>query len=595
MVKTFCFYGSSKSEISDIYIELVEKTLEYIFSHYKQIRIVTGGYSGFMELVCEKAKSLAQNKFSEISLENYGIIFEGYEEIPNAFLDKTISVTNLGERVHTMIEISDFIFAFDGSNGTLHEILQTEQTLKYSELKKNKRFWIHQIWEDRLKPFDLEVDYFDINSVDKLNIFSLNDTLKSSSEFNDSSDILESINNLISASLKENRDAFDFAYTFFNSSLGINEGMNRSFAINEYSNILNDFLNLHNSLLNCNVNFNGYNILNGNSNSKINDLEESNIKLKRNLFNEYQNNPQISFDKWNKHLATKNFGKVSFWINKHLLINEIEVNLSCFLVLDIELSKEKYEKIIVLLNNYIFKSAIEDILEKIKLKLNEIHSLDRFRKKARAHQHTIFNLLSTTEILIASSQQISNKYNDEKLSLNLSNALGIFKTYDICFQAIFDCLNKGHYLYGKTIDCYVKYILDCYKDFDFGVEEPIFDITDETHLQPIKKEMPEVFMILWNLWHNAYSKKESGTKILIKMVQFNDFFYITFSNHVRNDLLDKAHKVSDYLTGRKNEVLKENGGLTIIKQTIEEVKFISIDPNLTKIESNTLHITLKIN
>jgi len=152
------FFGSS----TDNYSKDIENIFDFLFEVFDEVIVISGGYQGTMKDVAEKGKSIAEKLNRKIYVQ--GILFDGYKNdpsqsdvnIPNDISDAQISSTSIGSRVQSMIELADIIIALPGKTGTLHEIIQTIETVQYgmdySEFEKNfQRIFIHQSWENSIK------------------------------------------------------------------------------------------------------------------------------------------------------------------------------------------------------------------------------------------------------------------------------------------------------------------------------------------------------------------------------------------------------------------------------------------------------------
>ncbi|PTT72597.1 MULTISPECIES: LOG family protein [unclassified Chryseobacterium] len=594
MIHSFSFFGSSSDLLAAEHEELVGKVLDQIFSRFKTVRIITGGYAGFMELISRIAKEKKERKYPDLFLVVYGILYEPYKEIPNSFLDKTIVCENLGERVQTLIELSDHIIAFPGSSGTLHEILQAAETIKYSSLSHLK-LWVHNSWKQKLDDFQLSIEYFNEDSVFDFNqndFRSYHENTVKDFVINENN-ILEIINMVIDPD-KYNILALDTAFNFYGKDL--NTGMNESLSVNEYPLYLEEFLESHPSLLHCNEDFSAFHFLNNKNLRKTLYLEKSKIsEIKKPRADNFRPiKADEAFKIWNEFLLSKQFGKVSFWINKPFSVKGIEVNVSCFLVLDIEIPDAKCKRIISILNNYLFLFIAKDISSKLSEALEEKYFLHKFKQNVEAQRHTIFNILGPSETFLKTAHIRARHLNDLQLENNIANAMGTFKIFDICFRSMFDERSDNHFLYGKTIDNHLRYLEECYLSTGTEME---FDIRiDSARLPPIHQEMPVVFMIVWNLFHNAYTKKEENSLLKVKMYQELNNCYIEFSNEVRSDLLDKAYIACEYLKGKREVPIKEKGGLSIIVQSLETVKdILTVDSDKTFVNDKTFTTTLKVN
>jgi predicted Rossmann-fold nucleotide-binding protein len=148
------FFGSSTDE----YQADIQILFECLFSVFDEVVIINGGYRGTMETVPITGKELSLQFNKSVFVQ--GLLFDGYKDDPvssdtnnpNTISDVQISFSSLGSRVQSMIELADIVIALPGKTGTLHEILQEIETIRYgmdySKVEDNfKCFLIHENWK----------------------------------------------------------------------------------------------------------------------------------------------------------------------------------------------------------------------------------------------------------------------------------------------------------------------------------------------------------------------------------------------------------------------------------------------------------------
>lgn len=148
------FFGSS----TENYDEDIECIFECLFDIFDKVVIINGGYQGTMKSVAEIGQRIAKVLKKFIFIQ--GILFDGYydapgdskvDKQPNALSNSQLSFKSIGDRVQSMIELADLVIALPGRTGTLHEIFQTIETVRYgmdhSKVEENfKRLMIHNSW-----------------------------------------------------------------------------------------------------------------------------------------------------------------------------------------------------------------------------------------------------------------------------------------------------------------------------------------------------------------------------------------------------------------------------------------------------------------
>lgn len=113
-METIAFFGSSRMrEDSQKYIEV--KHLGKLFAE-SGYNISTGAYKGVMEAALNGAK--------KYPVDRIGVTTKDYpRKKPNQYVNKVIECDSYLDRLGKLIEISDAYIIFDGSTGTLLELL----------------------------------------------------------------------------------------------------------------------------------------------------------------------------------------------------------------------------------------------------------------------------------------------------------------------------------------------------------------------------------------------------------------------------------------------------------------------------------------
>jgi len=184
------FFGSSKERDIGNYSSDVGKILQCLFEIDKEIVILTGGYQGLMKTVSKIGKEESKkNKNSKKNTFIQGILYDGYlndpqnsEENyiinkPNDLNDTILSVSSLGNRTQILIDLADIIIALPGHSGTLTEILQTIEHLKYGSSYNYdndfKKLFLHTIWWPKIEKL-CELGLVDKDIKSNLRTFNFN-------------------------------------------------------------------------------------------------------------------------------------------------------------------------------------------------------------------------------------------------------------------------------------------------------------------------------------------------------------------------------------------------------------------------------------
>lgn len=180
------FLGSSTSEGFESYTQDLKQILEFLFSNYKQLLIINGGYKGLMEKIGLLAKTISDSN-TDYKLNILGTLFDGYLLDPNnEKADYTINTPNsnnniiissgsIGERVHNLIELSDVVIALPGRSGTLHEILHCIEHIKYGmDYNRNNfnRLILHRYWSKERLTYLRDTGIISKEIHDRLNFWS---------------------------------------------------------------------------------------------------------------------------------------------------------------------------------------------------------------------------------------------------------------------------------------------------------------------------------------------------------------------------------------------------------------------------------------
>jgi len=548
---TFGFFGSSSDDIASEYENLVDKILIQIFQQHTEVRIITGGYDGFMKSICKRAKLLVNKKFKKVNLETFGILYNGFDEQPNTYMDTTIMTNNIGERAQSVIELSDFLFGMPGSQGTQHEILQAMEVIKYpspdfNRFLKNNLF-ISSYWNNVINSG--EWIFFDENfkfdfKKQETEIQPINFTHVGT----DKSEIIDSIKYFISNDKSSNEVlAFDFAFSIYSKQPLIDIGINNSKAMRKYKSIVDDYLLNNPSLL-------GYN-------------SRQNIKY--------------GFDDWNKHLENFKFGKISFWVNESFLLErKIQVNLSCFLILNLNLPKRKCNHILMMLEKHILDSGLKKIIRELEGYITTTEDLISFRDYAAAHKHTIKNYTFRHGLTSLLKYLPKDNLYAQELLENIKNTILI---RDLATQLFYSFDNKN------SEDCYKDYPIKtiseliltihkssslAYKNFEFlNLDE---DSLNEHKCNPIK---PKDFLDIFNIINNLYSntRVHSDDKIFNINVDSSkkDKLLITFET-----LSDLAKPYIDYMNDLTPDTITNyHKGFRQIKESQKKLNYIVVEAN----------------
>jgi len=419
---TICFYGSSDDQLEEKlatqYSTDIEIFVETILKlEHNNIKIITGGYGGIMDLIAKTFQSKKQQCPNK-TIEVIGITCDAYEiedpsnanyNVSNDYSkhnDAFIQATDFADRIQSMIELSDLFIVLPGKQGSLAELLLTYDTYKNGEyiLKgKKTKILVHKYWKsllqkDFFRPFDTNIlQYFDNDSFEG----QLNNILKKNKTKN--SDILNNIetNNLDDVKKQDyykikfeklteeiNKTILGRKYDSTNNILGFDfgwiiktkgnciEGSFLSFSTTKYNDLLKNYFTNHNSLM-----LNAFE--NDFKSSFINGMLEPTQIIK---FDDHNTIPNQDTSKQNAnfndlvdHFNKNCYGQTLIWKGfkvKNLEDENIgtEIIYSVFLLLNIKIPSTKLNKIRQLIDDFllilsstksgeIFKEKEKDILK----------------------------------------------------------------------------------------------------------------------------------------------------------------------------------------------------------------------------------------
>jgi len=430
---TICFYGSSgfdlvtENKLDALLREIFAKVISLCKARDISIlRIVTGGYQGAMKCVIEIAKEFREHG---ILVRTLGItcdvypdpVYQGSSDEINIDNDRIIMSEDIGERIQMMIELSDLFFILPGNNGTIHELLQTNETLHYAAdyIKKNSQWTKKIIYDDEyyfellrvhkfskpyFKRFDQNDNFLPLRQLfldenknyNPLKIFEHENPIdkikprkvaKKITSFGDErlEQLKEEINSCIfkrkDKSLKGNKEqqvilSVDIAYLRTEESAKESFGKFASLSTKEYSDALSEFLKAYNSIIYSSDNeakskpF--WAVIENASEGVIfaNELISSYGKL----YPKNKKKQKGDFSNWCAFLQTLNIGRTAYWKTKNVKFAEGTsgfINISIFILFDLSIPTLLRRKIDLIIDDFIYDYSIEYIQEEFNKTIKE--------------------------------------------------------------------------------------------------------------------------------------------------------------------------------------------------------------------------------
>lgn len=418
------FFGSS----TDDYSKDIETLFDCLFEVYKEVIVISGGYQGTMKDVAEKGKAVVKRINADIKKEEdkkeiyvQGILFDGYKNdpnqsgvnIPNDISDAQISSTSIGSRVQSMIELADIVIALPGKTGTLHEIIQTIETIQYGmdyskDADNFKRLLIHSNWKksidnlhqngnmsqriyqhllNNLFSFDSKKDKKKEQIIKKIqSITPIEDERKQENELvlfpiktfkaEEKQEPLPDSHKLVKVIAEINRVLYGkyFDNAKKNIVVGLDVALKEanketgklfrldSVGSNKYLNTLNNFLNQYKSVIENELRVNEWH--------KINNIKVTNANEL--FYQDHKNNSSLNgkedgtIKNWVDCLEKENLGKYLYWTS----VKHEYYHISTYLVLDCLLSENLKNNVEKVVNQFLLEyMLVESSSEYIKIAL----------------------------------------------------------------------------------------------------------------------------------------------------------------------------------------------------------------------------------
>ncbi len=406
------------------------------------LKIVTGGYRGVAELFIKTARDLISTNGKYKKVIAYGILYDGYRNdpvynslinSPNEFNDFVITTNTIGERAQIIIEMSDYIVAFPGNTGTLHEILQTIEHIKYGldyNNKENfKRLYIHSYWKNtllRIVSNDLfgYLNFFDSNCSNIIKFFPKsyihnNKSLLTAPQRNNENDFfyvdfLNQINILFKSQYYVDYkdisylEGIDIAIRISKDGIIDNVGLFvETYGTDEYINLLKKYFKTYKSILVSDdlslirdkTRFKNYLLNNP-------ETVKSNVTYRKECNYNFIGKNQSSIDIWISFLSDEKVGKTAIKYEIDFEVFDYKIEIVSFLLLAIELPNIFIDKLINKLDILLFQESTQHLLNLL------IQDINRNAKKsaiaAVISRNMSHNIGSHTLSKLNSKQLIEN-------------------------------------------------------------------------------------------------------------------------------------------------------------------------------------------
>jgi hypothetical protein len=212
-------------------------------------------------------------------------------------------------------------------------------------------------------------------------------------------------------------------------------------------------------------------------------------------------------------------------------------------------------------------------------KVAEVKEEERVRARFLGHRHSIVNM-KPGPLLHAALLQDEDQMNGKARTF----VADAEKTTEVLFATLDFVMSKKHKpLQGKSI----AEILAWLKEHETsGVGHASLEIDPAADFLPAKDTMEDVFLVLWNLWHNAAQRGNFA----VHLGQYAGFLRVVFSQ--KSEWPKHKRNWVDYLNGvspSSPNTEREKRGLEIVKQSLHHLRW-----NISVVAAPEVQITLEI-
>lgn len=141
MKKVITSFGSAFIKPDETLYSEIEAIGKYIAeSGYS---ICSGGYYGSMEAISKGAKTAGG--------KTIGVTVNGWDTVPNNYIDEVAAMPNLMERIVELIGIADAYVIFKGGSGTLVEISVALELMHKRSMPEKRMIFYTDFWKNMIE------------------------------------------------------------------------------------------------------------------------------------------------------------------------------------------------------------------------------------------------------------------------------------------------------------------------------------------------------------------------------------------------------------------------------------------------------------
>lgn len=144
---TITVFGSARPRAGDVEYEMARSLGAALASAGYQV--CNGGYGGIMEASARGAK--------EAGSETIGVVAEFFGTLTNPWIDKTVIVSSLVERLTKLVELGDGYVILKGGTGTLLEFAAVWELMNKNVMNEKPIVVVGNFWNDVISTLNNEL------------------------------------------------------------------------------------------------------------------------------------------------------------------------------------------------------------------------------------------------------------------------------------------------------------------------------------------------------------------------------------------------------------------------------------------------------
>ncbi|HMQ80611.1 MAG TPA: LOG family protein [Ignavibacteria bacterium] len=141
MKKVITSFGSAFIKPDETLYSEIEAIGKYIAE--AGYSVCSGGYYGSMEAISKGAKTAGG--------KTIGVTVNGWDTVPNNYIDEVAAMPNLMERIVELIGIADAYVIFKGGTGTLVEISVALELMHKRSMPEKRMIFYTDFWKNMIE------------------------------------------------------------------------------------------------------------------------------------------------------------------------------------------------------------------------------------------------------------------------------------------------------------------------------------------------------------------------------------------------------------------------------------------------------------